>query len=177
MKRTQQRLPARRRNVIVEPTSPLSLALRAGRIDKQIPQRVIAEALSEKCGGDSTNVRVSTFELGKKLPTDAELTVIGQVLGLSVASLRQLRDASRGHVKETGKALYAAAIAAGQKTLKGGRQPAVAAPKAKAKPVAVPALADLVEQIDEIAPMPVDKDARRRWFSCVSELSRIGAAS
>jgi len=90
-------LPRRRSNVETEPTSPLGIALRQGRVQKQLPQRVIAQALAEKCGGEPTNVRVSCFELGKKFPTDAELTVLAQVLGLSVQTLRQKREASHDH--------------------------------------------------------------------------------
>jgi transcriptional regulator with XRE-family HTH domain len=158
-------LPARRSNVETEPTSPLGIVLRDTRVAKQIPQRVIAEALAAKCGGTPQNVRVSGFELSKKLPSDAELMVLAQMLGLSVVSLREKREASRKHKEAIGKILYEKQIAAGHK---GGRK--------AAKLASVPALADLVEQIDEIAPMPADKGARKRWFQCVSELSRIGAA-
>jgi hypothetical protein len=167
-------------------------------VAKQLPQRVIAEALAAKCGGEPTNVRVSGFELSKKLPTDAELTVLSQVLGLSVVSLRALREASRDHVLAMNRMLYEEQVASGRKpvtfrlgpkhpeirpltvpTPKAPRPKALKAPKPKPRAVklaAVPALADLVEQIDSIAPMPADRDARRRWFQCVSELSRIGAA-
>ncbi len=170
-------LPARRSNIVTEPISPLGIALKNARVSKQLPQRVIAEALAEKCGGEPTNVRVSQFELSRKLPTDAELTVMAQVLGLSVQTLRQKREASREHREARGKELYERQIERGQKTrLKpvAAKKPATVAPK---KPAPMLALAELVEQIDEIAPMPADKDARRRWFTCVSELSRIGAAS
>jgi len=140
---------------------------------------VIAVALAERCGGEPTNVRVSGFELSKKIPTDAELTVLAQVLGLSVQTLRQKREASREHTKAINKAQYATAVQRGTKAPKStaiGRPPKE--PKApKAKPAAaVPALADLVEQIDGIAPMPADRDARRLWFRCVSELSRMAAS-
>ena len=176
-----KRLPVpRSSNVQIEPTSPLGIALRRAREEKQLPQRVIAEALAERCGGEPTNVRVSGFELGKKLPTDAELTVLAQVLGLSVQTLRQKREDSHEHKKALGKVLYEKQIEKGQKTRKTRLQPAPVAAKVKApkpKLAAVPALADLVEQIDGIAPMPIDRDARRLWFRCVSELSRIGAAS
>jgi len=172
-----KRLPVPRGNVQIEPTSPLGIALRRARIEKQLPQRVIAEALAERCGGEPTNVRVSGFELSKKTPTDAELTVLAQVLGLSVQTLRQKREASREHTKAINKAQYATAVQRGTRTPKStsiGRPPK----EPKAKPAAaVPALADLVEQIDGIAPMPIDRDARRLWFRCVSELARIGAAS
>ena len=174
-------LPRRRSNVENEPTSPLGIALRNGRIQKQLPQRVIAQALAEKCGGEPTNVRVSCFELGKKFPTDAELTVLAQVLGLSVQTLRQKREASHEHKKALGKAMYEKQIEKGQKAPKFRLKPVPVAAKVKApkpaKLAAVPALADLVEQIDEIAPMPADKESRRRWFQCVSVLSRLGAAS
>src|SRR6187431_2192857 len=63
-----KRLPVPRGNVQVEPTSPLGIALRRARVEKQLPQRVIAVALAERCGGEPTNVRVSGFELGKRLP-------------------------------------------------------------------------------------------------------------
>src|SRR6188768_1538187 len=173
------KLPGRRSNAQLEPTSPLGIALRNARVEKQLPQRVIAVALSEKCGGEPTNVRVSGFELGKRLPTDAELTVLAQMLGLSVQTLRQKREASREHKKVVGKAIYEQQVARGNKTPKTkviGRPPTQ--PRAaKPKLAAVPALADLVEQIDEIAPMPADKESRRRWFQCVSVLSRLGAAS
>jgi hypothetical protein len=147
---------------------------------------VIAEALAERCGGEPTNVRVSGFELSKKTPTDAELTVLAQVLGLSVQTLRQKREASREHVKTVNKALYEQQITTGKKKpafrLKPKHPQAAPVPVAakvkapKAKLAAVPALADLVEQIDEIAPMPADRDARRLWFRCVSELSRMAAS-
>lgn len=174
-------LPGKRSNVKMDATSPLGIAIRTARISKQIPQRVIAEALADRCGGEPTNVRVSGFELSKKLPSDAELMVIAQVLGLSVVSLREKREASREHYKATAKVLYEDQLARGNRQvgsrLKPRAAPAPAPPKAKAKLASVPALADLVEQIDEIAPMPADKTARRRWFECVSVLSRIGAAS
>src|SRR6187431_2070537 len=170
-------LPGPRSNAEIEPTSPLGIALRNARVEKQLPQRVLAEALVEKCGGEPTNVRVSCFELGKKLPTDAELTVIAHVLGLSVQTLRAKREASHEHKKALGKVLYEKQIEKGQKTPKVRLQPVPVAAKPKApkpaKLAAVPALADLVEQIDEIAPMPADKESRRRWFQCVSVLSRI----
>jgi len=181
------KLPGRRSNAQLEPTSPLGIALRRARVEKQLPQRVIAVALAERCGGEPTNVRVSGFELGRRLPTDAELTVLAQVLGLSVQTLRGKREASREHTKIVDKAIYEQQIATGKKKVAfrlKPRHPAAApvpvAAKAKApkaKPAAaVPALADLVEQIDGIAPMPVDRDARRLWFRCVSELSRMAAS-
>jgi hypothetical protein len=181
-------LPAKRANVKIEPSSPLGLAIRNARVAKQIPQRVIAEALFSKCGGDSTNVRVSAIELSRKLPSDAELTVISQVLGLSVVSLREKREASRDHFKALGKMLYEEQITSGRKQVSFRMKPKEpsAAPipvalKVKAakpaKPASVPALADLVEQIDEIAPMPQDKESRKRWFQCVSILSRMTGAA
>jgi hypothetical protein len=180
-------LPKRRTNTIKEATSPLGLAIRNARVAKQIPQRVIAEALASKCGGEPTNVRVSCFELDRKLPSDAELTVLAQMLGLSVVSLRELREASRRDVKKANKERYEHQVATGVKTPSFRMKPrgearaapaSARVPKAKAQePAGVPMLADLVEQIDEIAPMPADKDARKRWFHCVTMLSRIGAAS
>ena len=104
-------LPARRSNIVTEPISPLGIALKNARVSKQLPQRVIAEALAEKCGGEPTNVRVSQFELSRKLPTDAELTVMAQVLGLSVQTLRQKREASREHREARGKEIYERQIA------------------------------------------------------------------
>lgn len=180
-------LPAKRANVKIEPTSPLGIALRKARLAKQIPQRVIAEALAAKCGGEPTNVRVSCFELSRKLPTDAELTVIAQVLGLSVVSLREKREASRDHAYAVGRMLYEGQLASGKKQVAfrlGPRHPEAkpvpiaSKPASKpAKPAGVPALADLVEQIDEIAPMPQDKDLRKRWFQCVSVLSRMSGVA
>jgi transcriptional regulator with XRE-family HTH domain len=179
-------LPARRSNVRNEATSPLGKAIRDARVAKQIPQRVIAQALFDKCGGDQSNVRVSSFELCRKLPSDAELTVISQVLGLSVQSLREKREASRGHREATAKATYAQQLATGAKQRLKPREPIpiaapLPAPKAKPakpiKPASAPALVDLVEQIDAIAPMPTDQDSRRRWFQCVSVLSRMAAVS
>jgi transcriptional regulator with XRE-family HTH domain len=172
-------LPTPRSNVQIEPTSPLGIALRNARLSKQLPQRVLAEALVERCGGDPTNVRVSAFELGKKLPSDAELTVMAQMLGLSVVSLREKREASREHRAALQKEVYANQVASGAKPLKSKPAPAPV-PKlvkvAKPAPASVPALAELVEQIDGIAPMPIDRDARKRWFHCVSELSRMAAS-
>jgi len=182
-----KKLPATRSNTLIEPTSPLGIELRKARLHKQIAQIEIGVALAAKCGGESSNVRVSQFELSRKLPSDAELTVLAQVLGLSVVSLRELREASRVHTKTVLRQLYEHQIATGVKTrsftLKPKQVPIPIAKPAKpvkaAKPVPAeaPALADLVEQIDEIAPMPSDKEARRRWFSCVSVLHRLGAAS
>ena len=181
-----KKLPATRSNTLIEPTSPLGIELRKARLHKQIPQREIAEGIAAKCGGEPTNVRVSQFELSRKLPSDAELTVLAQVLGLSVVSLRELREASRPHTKTLHRQLYEHQIAVGQKTPSFRMKPKqvpipitpVKPPKAaKPAPAEAPALADLVEQIDEIAPMPSDKEARRRWFSCVSVLHRLGAAS
>jgi len=177
-----KRLPLTRSNTIVEPTSPLGIELRKARQAKQIAQ---IETLAAKCGGESSNVRVSQFELSRKLPTDAELTVLAQVLGLSVVSLRELREASRPYTKVVNKQLYEHQIAVGKTPsfrMKPKQVPIPITPvkpvkAAKPAPAEAPALADLVEQIDEIAPMPSDKEARRRWFSCVSVLHRLGAAS
>lgn len=175
-------LPGARKNAKFVPSGPLGLAIHAARVAKQIPQRVLAEAIAAKCGGNSSNVRVSTFERCLKLPNDAELTVLAQVLGLSVASLREKREASHSHKQAIGKAIYEEALATGRKQAS-FRKPKATKPASRvkaakpAKLASVPALADLVEQIDEIAPIPADKDARKRWFQCVSMLSRIGAAS
>jgi transcriptional regulator with XRE-family HTH domain len=180
-------LPAKRSNVQIEPTSPLGIAIKNARVAKQITQRSIAEALAAKCGGHAANVRVSAIELSRQLPTDAELTVIAQVLGLSVVSLREKREASRGHREATQKRIYEGQLVKGTKVVSFRMKPRASkvpppAPVSKvraakpAKLAAVPALADLVEQIDEIAPMPTDKDQRKRWFQCVSELSRMAAS-
>lgn len=166
----------------------LGKILKLARTQKQLQQHVVAKALSKAAGGNSNNVRVSSMELGKAIPSDAELTVLASLYQLSVASLRTKRDAAKVDREER---LRKSRIK-GAKTRRAAMSAKTEAPKPPSNghaivrvarvsslvspaPAQAPVLADLIDLIDNVAPMPVDREARRRWLACVVELEKIGA--
>jgi transcriptional regulator with XRE-family HTH domain len=167
----------------------LGTVIRRAREEKQVSQTAIGEIFRQKLGTPNGNARISCFELGKAIPTDAEVTILAQSLGLSVASLREKRDlaakqaeARRAAGRKRG-AEKLRQIRAGKLAPKTGKKAAAlvaqapAAKRAKQAPAGAPALADFVELIDEVAPMPSDKEERRLWFAATMELFKIGQSA
>ena len=155
--------------------------LKAERTKRQIPQHTVAAALQKATGGTATNVRVSSAELGKSLPHDPELAVYSKLYGLALPTLKakrdelkKERDAETSQNRRTAnKKRWTERAKPGPKPraqLNGGAQPA----PLLAAPAGTPEIADLVNLIDGVVPMPADKEARKRWFACAMELFKLG---
>jgi len=166
----------------------LGAVIRRTREEKKISQTAIGNIFNQKLGTPNGNARVSCFELGKAIPTDAEVTILAQALGLSVISLREKRDEAAKQAearKAAGRKRGAEKlrlIRAGKLAPKTGKAAiAVAPPSGKRPsrqdPAEAPALADFVELIDGIAPMPADKEDRKLWFAATMELYKIGQSA
>lgn len=169
-KNPTKRLPKPRANAKSAPNTPLGILLHKTRVQKNIAQREIANAISKKLGGSPNNARVSVIELGKKVATDDELAIFANILGLSLPTLRAKRAESKPAIKAWARKEYAQKLAP--------KSPErVAAKLGRARepePAGVPALSDFIDLIDGIVPMPAEKDARKRWLASTMELFKIG---
>lgn len=161
--------------------------IRNARMQKQLSQTELGKVLEKQAKTVNGNSRLSIFELGKAIPNDAELTVIARELGLSVATLRTKRDEAGKLLEARRKAGRKRGAEKLKEIRKAKREGMLLAPKAPERTAAkrvsaqdaagVPVLADFVETIDGLSPMPKDKEARRRWFAATMELFKINGGS
>ena len=168
-------------------TNDFAATLRTAREQKGLSQIDLGKVLEKQAKSNSGNHRLSTFELGKTIPNDAELTVIAHQLGLSVASLRAKRDEAGKILEARRKAGRKRGAEKLREIRRARREGTILAPKAPERVAAkrvsaqdaagAPTMADFVEVIDGIAPMPTDREARKRWFEATMELFKISGGS
>src|SRR3954468_5385621 len=88
-------LPGRRKNSLGSPVpGSVGELIYNERRRKQISQQAMAERIAKGTNVKAYNGLISQIELGRRLPSDREVTIIAQMLGLSVPSVRAKRDAS-----------------------------------------------------------------------------------
>lgn len=165
----------------------LGNTIRKAREQKKLSQIELGKVLDKQAKSTSGNHRLSTFELGKTVPNDAELTVLARQLGLSVAILRAQRDEAVKQLEARRKAGRKRAIETRRANMRAKNGSSLLAPKVPERIAAkrvsaqdaagAPALADFVEVIDGLAPMPSDKEARRRWFEITMALFKLGGGT
>jgi transcriptional regulator with XRE-family HTH domain len=177
-------LPARRKSVTSEPIpGSVGELIYTERRKRTISQQAMAEKL-KTAGGKAYNGRVSQLELGKTLPTDRELPILAKMLGLSIISLREKRDASaKSHRSMQAKRRSSLLAPKPPERVAAKRLTRAAEPPPAALAIVVPEpagpaeLADWIGMVDaSVARMPVDPEKRRRWLNATVELFKLRSA-
>lgn len=179
--------------------------IKGERLRRQITQLELAQLMNAASKSPSAgavyNSRISRIEFGKSLPTDDELVAFAEVLKLDLDALIAARDRDQAEqarfdaakIEEARKQRarderrahrHAQALREGRVIHErpGGRKSIEAAPipekpaPQKTKAARFVELAELVEAMIEIVPMPLDPELRKRWFQCVKELFKLSGA-
>lgn len=146
--------------------TPIGNAFRELRLRERTTQAALAELL------DVTNQMWSRIELGDALPDDALLERFAAFTGHSPADLKALRDGKERH------GVPAMLVEAEPPAEPEAPPPQVAEPSAE--PLAIEqsgeCFDDFMDRLCDVAPLPVDKDARRRWLQLARELHGLSRA-
>lgn len=132
---------------------PLATAIRMWRLSVNLTQTEAAELF------DTDQSQFSRLELGKTVPNDDQLKTFAELSGSDIEEL-----------------LDAAAVARFKRAVPARVQPAppppASAPPRTATSIEAPEddYATWSLQVEAIAPVPTNRDARRRWFTLVREL-------
>lgn len=152
----------------------LGTLIRAERMRRQMRQVELGKLVTPNAG--NLNAYISKVETGALLPTDDDLVVFAESLGLDLDTMIAARD--RDKSKRVVQAKHEA-----HKKQDRERKRALRAEKIHARESLAPTpaptraafaeLEDLIEALIAIVPMPGDSEQRRTWFRCARELFEI----
>lgn len=141
---------------------------RGYRLSEAVTQKTLADLLS--CSA----TRMSGIECGDLFPDDGELERFASISGHELAKLKALRD---GEPEQEEADQTPPSVVEEPEIEEAAAAPAP--PVQQATPQVEQAAAgfdDFMDRLCDLAPLPVDKDARRRWLQLARELHGLSRA-